>query len=120
MNYLYTAIILGAVFIILGAFGAHVLVDMVSADRLIIFEKAVFYHIVHTVLIVILELQSKSQFIWSKRLFLSGILIFSGSLYLLVLTNTSWLGKVTPIGGLCFILGWLFIGIESRNNVKHT
>ena len=120
MRYVYISSILGATAVALGAFGAHVLSDILSVDRLNTFEKAVFYHMVHTVLIAVLDMQNKCNFIWSKRLLLLGILIFSGSLYLLVLTNTAWLGAVTPVGGICFILGWLFIAIEFKLRVQQT
>lgn len=101
--------ILGAMSVIAGAFGAHILADSVSATRLDTFETAAFYHMVHSVVLLCLCLTRPEGFLWAKRLLLAGILIFSGSLYLLVLTDTPWLGAITPIGGICFILGWLSI-----------
>lgn len=99
-----------------GAFGAHGLRDTVSASDLNIWEKAVFYQLIHSLsaLIVI----NSPSFITEKAarrislLFLGGTVIFSGSLYLLVLTNTRWLGAITPIGGASFILAWVMLALS--------
>ncbi len=110
-------LISGAVFaglgVALGAFGAHALENMVTPNRLETFETGVRYQMYHAFALLILGalvLQpsfSKAPYVtliaW---LFIIGILIFSGSLYLLVLTDTAWLGAITPIGGVAFIAGW--------------
>lgn len=103
------AAVLGFLAVALGAFGAHALKETLSANATTeIWNKAVLYHFVHTLAILALAaLPEVSR--WSAWLFLAGIIIFSGSLYLLALTNIRWLGAITPIGGLCFLAGWLVL-----------
>jgi uncharacterized membrane protein YgdD (TMEM256/DUF423 family) len=108
---------LGALAVVLGAFGAHGLRARVTPDLLEIYETAVRYHFYHALALVLTG-------IWADRVgstvmppgvivaawfFLVGVAIFSGSLYLLVLTGLRWLGAVTPIGGVALIVGWLFL-----------
>ena len=95
----------------LGAFGAHALRARLDAADLAIFETGVRYQFYHGLALLVLALASQwlaksSVTPWVGGLFCAGILLFSGSLYLLVLTNTRWLGAVTPLGGVCFLLGW--------------
>ena len=102
----------GAVSVIIGAFGAHGLHELlIENDRLDVFETAVnyqFYHSLALLLVGILMRSDKSKFLsQSALLFAFGILIFSGSLYALSLTNYTVLGAITPVGGVLFILGWL-------------
>ena len=104
----------------LGAFGAHGLQSRVTPERIGTFETGVRYHMYHALaLFVVAWIQAQWpswQGEWAGYLFLAGILIFSGSLYLLVLTDTPWLGAVTPLGGVAFIAGWVFLcwaGIRS-------
>jgi uncharacterized membrane protein YgdD (TMEM256/DUF423 family) len=110
-----TGALLGAVAVVVGAFGAHGLRGRVSPDMLKVFETGVRYHFYHALAIVVLGAVAASAVVTSGRLeaavwsFVAGIVIFSGSLYLLVLTDTRWLGAITPIGGLAFILGWLLL-----------
>jgi uncharacterized membrane protein YgdD (TMEM256/DUF423 family) len=96
----------GFLAVALGAFGAHGLKPLlVQNGTTQIWEKAVFYHFIHTVMLFVLaERKPFPGFAWWS--FLAGILIFSGSLYLLALTNQHWLGAVTPFGGVAFLLGW--------------
>ena len=101
------AAILGATGVALGAFGAHALKAMLEAnDRTDIWETAVFYHLVHSLALLILSTQPsirRSTF----YCFVGGVAVFSGSLYLLCLSGLNWLGAITPIGGICLIAGWL-------------
>ena len=96
----------GLLAVALGAFGAHglkpLLLQYGTAD---IWEKAVFYHFIHAVMLFLLAGRKPFAALawWS---FLAGVVIFSGSLYLLAVTNLKWLGAITPIGGLSFLLGW--------------
>ena len=95
----------------LGAFGAHALRDRLSEDMLAIFETGVRYHFYHALALLALGLAigrwpEAGQLVTAGWLFVGGILIFSGSLYLLALTGTRWLGAITPIGGVLFILAW--------------
>jgi uncharacterized membrane protein YgdD (TMEM256/DUF423 family) len=91
----------------LGAFGAHALKETLQAnDTIDVWKTAVLYHFIHAIaLLVLATLPAASRA--AVGLFIGGIILFSGSLYLLALTNMKWLGPVTPLGGLCFLTGWL-------------
>ena len=94
----------------LGAFGAHGLKARVSADMLAIWQTGVTYQFFHALALILLGLwikQSGVAAMASFWLFSLGILIFSGSLYVLVLSNIKGLGAITPIGGIFFLLGWV-------------
>jgi len=97
----------GLLAVLLGAFGAHGLKGLLGRNgTAAIWETAVFYHFIHAVMLFILaERKDFPVFAWWS--FLAGIVIFSGSLYLLAVTNAHWLGAITPVGGLGFIAGWL-------------
>jgi uncharacterized membrane protein YgdD (TMEM256/DUF423 family) len=102
----------GALSVMIGAFGAHALKAILEANnRLDTFETAVkyqFYHSFALILLGILMQKNESQqFNLAGYLFIGGILIFSGSLYILSITGLKWLGAITPIGGLAMIGGWL-------------
>ena len=96
----------------LGAFGAHGLKGTLSASGMLeVWNKAVLYHFLHAVTLVILALHgtgSRGAF----YLLLGGIFLFSGSLYLLAITNIRWLGAITPLGGICFLAGWAWLIIS--------
>lgn len=105
----------GALFALLavmaGAFGAHGLRQMVSERALEVFQTAVTYQMYHALALVLIALLTGLGL--SRRLlgiaagfYLAGILLFSGSLYLLVFTGNHWLGPITPLGGVCFMIGW--------------
>jgi len=97
----------GLLAVALGAFGAHGLKNVLAENNTAaIWEKAVFYHFIHAVMLFVLaERKPFSPVPWWS--FLMGILIFAGSLYVLAVTNIRWLGAITPIGGVCFIVGWV-------------
>lgn len=100
-----------AISVAAGAFGAHALRARVPAQDLVTFETGVRYQMYHALamLVVAWVLTVAPDAVaarWAGRLFLVGTVIFSGSLYLLVLTDTRWLGAVTPIGGVAFLAGW--------------
>lgn len=97
--------------VIAGAFGAHALKTHIAPDMLMTFEVGVRYQIYHALGLIAVA-WAASQ--WNSQLisvagwlFVAGIVIFSGSLYILSLTGIRWMGAITPIGGLAFILGWL-------------
>ncbi len=96
--------------VLFGAFGAHTLKNKLSTEMLDTFDVAVRYQMYHAIgLIVVAWALSQWQNTLTTRAgwcFIVGILIFSGSLYILSLTETRWLGAITPIGGLAFIAGW--------------
>jgi uncharacterized membrane protein YgdD (TMEM256/DUF423 family) len=102
-NWLGIAAINGALAVMAGAFAAHGLKARLSADMLAVFETGARYHMYHALAIGLSALVGAPKASWA---FLIGILLFCGSLYLLALTGMPLLGAVTPIGGLCFLLGW--------------
>ncbi len=101
--------------VVLGAFGAHGLRARVTPDMLAVFETGVRYHLIHALgLLAVAWAASRWPSAWvgaAGWLFVAGIVIFSGSLYLLVMTGTRWLGAITPIGGLCLIAGWAVLAV---------
>lgn len=96
----------GLLAVILGAFGAHSLKPLlIEHGTTTIWEKAVFYHFIHAVMLFVLaERKPFRPVAWWA--FLIGIVIFSGSLYSLAATNIRWLGALTPVGGVSFVVGW--------------
>lgn len=102
----------GALGVVLGAFGAHALRGSIEPRLIETFQTAVQYQLIHALALLLVSLtmgwlgQSLSLEI-SAYAFMAGIILFSGSLYGLVLTEMKWLGPVTPLGGLCLIVGWL-------------
>ena len=106
--------ILGALSVGIGAFGAHGLEATLTANgRVETFETAVKYQFYHTLALLLLGILmlnfQQSYLTYAAYAFTGGIVVFSGSLYVLSLTNMTWLGAITPIGGLGFILGWVFL-----------
>ena len=111
--------ILGGLAVATGAFGAHGLQNMVTPDRLDTWEKAVRYQIYHALALLLLAWAITH---WPDQtkllatggwLFLAGVVLFSGSLYLLVLSDTPWLGAITPLGGIAFVLGWVCLVVAA-------
>lgn len=101
----------GMLAVTFGAFGAHALRDKLDNDMMGVFETAVQYHFYHSLALLAVGViaLSQPQTVMLKSagwLFLSGIAVFSGSLYILAMTDTKWLGALTPLGGLSFIAGW--------------
>ena len=107
------AALLGALSVILGAFAAHGLKDHLAPGLMDVFktgERYQFYHVFALLATgIIWKERPVTLLLWAARLFVVGIILFSGSLYLLALTNNSWLGAITPLGGLSFIVGWLLL-----------
>lgn len=112
------AALLGLIAVILGALGAHgSLHDTVVANgRLDAWQKAVFYQFVHTLVLFILAQSGNRP--WPYAFFLTGILLFSGSLYLWSVTNLPWLPHVTPFGGVALMVGWLWLVICPRASAR--
>jgi uncharacterized membrane protein YgdD (TMEM256/DUF423 family) len=99
----------GFLAVALGAFGAHGLKEILAQNgTAAIWDKAAFYHFIHAVMLFVIA--GRKPFLagvwWC---FLAGIVIFSGSLYLLAVTNVKWLAAITPIGGLSFLAGWAWL-----------
>ena len=109
----------GALAVGLGAFGAHSLEALlIQNGRLDTFQTAVNYHFYHTLALLGIGILATIKPNWKGIAFSAwcmvlGILIFSGSLYLLSLSGITWLGAITPLGGLAFILGWSSIAYSS-------
>lgn len=117
-GFIKTAAFAGALAVGLGAFGAHGLKKIFSPEILQTWETAVkyqFYHVLALLAVGILYDRFANTLInWAGRLFIAGMIIFSGSLYLLCFAKNGewgmdWIGAITPVGGVCFILGWLFV-----------
>lgn len=93
-----------------GAFGAHGLEGRVTPDRIDTFRTGVTYQMYHALALLFVSwatVQWAHPLIdWAGYCFIAGMIIFSGSLYVLVLTDTGWLGAITPFGGVAFIVGW--------------
>ena len=94
-----------------GAFGAHALRDRLEPDMLAIFETAARYQMYHALALLAVAWAAvrwpDSSAVLAGWCFVAGIVVFSGSLYVLALTETRWLGAITPLGGLCLLAGWL-------------
>lgn len=108
-----------ALAVAMGAFGAHGLRNRLDAYSMSVYEKAVFYHFVHALGILLISLLARTNAISvtgqarAAWFLLSGIVVFSGSLYALAVSGVRILGAITPIGGLAFILGWLVLVYEA-------
>ena len=107
------AAIFGALAVILGAFGAHALAGLLAKNgTLEIWKTASQYHFLNVLAMLVLGatgLRSRGTFC----LLLAGTLVFSGSLYLLAVTNIKWLGAITPVGGVLMIAGWLVLAVKA-------
>lgn len=105
-----------------GAFGAHALRSRLDQGDLAIFETAVRYQMYHGLALFAaawLISHRANQAGLAAWAFLAGVVIFSGSLYLLVLTGNRWLGAITPIGGVAFLIGWVLLAIAARGLTIH-
>ena len=105
----------------LGAFGAHGLKARVSPEMLAVFETGVRYHLLHALgLLAVGWAAGRWPGSWTQAagvLMILGILLFSGSLYLMVLTGARWLGAITPLGGVAFIVSWLLLAVAAFRGV---
>lgn len=118
--WLRIAAICGGLAIVLGAFGAHGLKESISEEMLIIFETGVKYHFYHALAMLGLIAFAKQASIPKSMTgvcicWLFGILIFSGSLYILAISGIRWLGAITPIGGVLMIIGWFWLAISAKS-----
>ncbi len=109
----------GGLAVVLGAFGAHGLEERLSAEMLAIYETGVLYHFFHAIALLAVAAGNPKlwESPWAARAcyaWLFGIAVFSGTLYLLAVTETRWLGAITPIGGVALILGWVFVALAAK------
>lgn len=105
-----------ALAVMLGAFGAHSLKNTLSPQMLTVYHTAVEYHFYHALGLLLIGLIARGMpdtalTAWAGGLMLAGILLFSGSLYLLSITGVRWLGAITPLGGMAFIAAWLLLAL---------
>lgn len=111
--YLLCAAINGLLCVAFGAFGAHALEGRINAALLDTYQTAVQYQMFHTIALLavawVASTQVSATLQWSGRLFLLGIVLFSGSLYVLALTGVTVLGAITPVGGVAFMAAWLLL-----------
>jgi uncharacterized membrane protein YgdD (TMEM256/DUF423 family) len=108
--WLAIAAVNGALAVAAGAFGAHALKASLAPDMLAVFETGARYHMYHA---LAMGLAAMAGSRWSPALFLAGIALFCGSLYLLALTGISSLGAITPLGGAFFLAGWICLAVSS-------
>jgi uncharacterized membrane protein YgdD (TMEM256/DUF423 family) len=124
-NYVTIAAMLGALAVMLGAFGAHALKAKLTAEQLQTYEVGVRYHFYHVFAILIASIlhyyKAHKFYEIACKFFIVGIVLFSGSLYMLSFTSTlKMLGIVTPFGGLCFIIGWVLVALGSMHKKVKT
>lgn len=116
-TFLIIAAVSGLIAVVLGAFGAHGLKGRLEPKLLDAFETGVRYQFFHTFALIavalLIEKLGAAQLVPAGWLFAIGIVLFSGSLYLLAVTSWKWLGPITPLGGLLFIAGWVMLLIAA-------
>lgn len=115
MNSIFLAFgaFLGALGVVTGAFGAHLLEESLSREKMEVFETGVLYHLIHAVALILVAQVTAEMPSWLSKgagmAFIAGILLFSGSLYALALTDISSFGMVAPVGGTLLIVGWCLL-----------
>ena len=118
--YLVVAATSAMLAVVLGAFAAHGLKSTLSESMFSVFQTGVQYQFIHSIGIILLVLlyrqQAQVTLVWSAGFMLAGIVLFSGSLYALALTEIRWFGPITPVGGLCFIIGWATLVVAALKN----
>jgi uncharacterized membrane protein YgdD (TMEM256/DUF423 family) len=107
--------LVGALGVALGAFGAHGLKSVITDEHLLqVWDTGAKYHLLHAMALCAVAAHPKAP-TGPGVAFVTGIVLFSGSLYLMTLTGQRWLGAVTPLGGLAFIVGWLWLAFAPRS-----
>ena len=118
-TFLRIGALLGFIDVAFGAFGAHALRERLSPDLLAVFETGVRYQMYHALAILIVALflgrSANARAAWAGWCFVAGIVLFSGSLYVLALTGIGIFGAVTPIGGLFFLAGWICLALAGAS-----
>jgi uncharacterized membrane protein YgdD (TMEM256/DUF423 family) len=119
MNWTATGAVMMALGVMIGAFGAHGLQGRIDAHAMEIYQRAVLYHFIHSIGILIVAglsgagLVARGSANWVCWLLLAGVVLFSGSLYALVLSGAQILGAITPIGGVSFIAAWVVLAVSA-------
>jgi len=119
-GFFLAACIVGGLSVALGALAAHGLKTRLQPDMLVIFEIGVRYQAIHALALLAISVSNSSLWLnrWTSRsawAWTIGILFFSGSLYLLAITEIRWLGAVTPIGGIAFMTGWGYLAMTAKS-----
>ena len=117
MNAIVAGSALGALGVVLGAFGAHALKDRLTTEQLVIWETGVRYQFVHALALLatgLLARQTGTELRSAAHAFVWGTVVFSGTLYALALGGPRWLGAITPLGGMLFIAGWVLLALGAR------
>ncbi len=118
--FLILGIINAMLVVMLGAFAAHGLKGKLTEEMLAVYQTGVQYHFYHAIGLLLIgiiafHLPASNWLKWSGWTMFIGIILFSGSLYLLALSHVRWLGMITPVGGLAFIISWLLLAIAALN-----
>ena len=108
-NHIVISAIMGALAVVLGAFGAHGLKSILTPDLLETYRTGIFYHIIHSVVLLSLSLSTTYQLKIPFYFIFIGIILFSFSLYIYTLTSITTFAMITPVGGLSLIIGWIMI-----------
>ncbi len=119
--FLLIAAIGGFVGVAMGAFGAHGLKSILTEYQLDIYKTAVSYQMWHSLLLAVIAMLPVHNLLrWAGWSLVAGIVLFSGSLYLLAIFNIRWLGMVTPLGGLAFLIGWALLAGRAYQQRRET
>lgn len=115
-SFMITGALLAALAVGMGAFGAHGLKSQLSVEMMSVYKTAVEYHMYHALGLFLTGLLLKlypsgNLIIWAAVLMMAGLVLFSGSLYVLSISGLRWLGAITPFGGTAFILAWILITV---------
>ncbi len=118
MKFICKGAFLCALSVVLGAFGAHGIKGKITSDLFEIYQTSNYYFTIHSIAIILYGLfcvaTKRETKTWPGNLFMLGILLFSGSLYLIVFTEIRAFGMITPLGGLSFILAWIGFGAHAK------
>jgi uncharacterized membrane protein YgdD (TMEM256/DUF423 family) len=121
--FMFYAALAGFIGVAMGAFGAHGLKHVLSDHYLDVYKTAVSYQMWHALLLgLIAALPEHKLLRWAGWLLIAGMLLFSGSLYLLAISNIGWLGMITPFGGLAFLAAWAllaFVAFQHHKGINH-
>lgn len=115
--FLFLGAVNAALAVVMGAFGAHGLKESLTPELLTVYGTGADYHLFHALGLLLVGLIAREDHralvAWSGWLLLAGIVVFSGSLYILAVSGERWLGMITPIGGTAFIAGWILLAIAT-------
>ena len=98
--------------VVIGAFGAHGLREKLSPEMLEVYKTGVLYQFIHTIILLILSLTNFTKSNLASIFFLLGIMLFSFSLYIYSTSGNQFFAMITPVGGVCFLIGWLWLIVE--------